>query len=191
MLFVGIGGTLRAGSSSESALRMCLEAVKAAGHDTILLDGPQLELPLYDPDRPMRSAGAVALVESVRMADGVILASPGYHGGVSGLVKNALDYLEDTAGEAHPYFDGRPVGCITTAYGYPGAAAALAGLRSCAHALRGWPTPYGAAINSKLWRDGSGAVTGEVRDGLELVATQVVTLASALTVTRSGSGVRV
>ena len=56
-------------------------------------------------------------IEAIRSADGVIIASPGYHGSVSGLVKNAIDYIEETARDERVYLDGLPVGLIVTAYG--------------------------------------------------------------------------
>ncbi len=58
----------------------------------------------------------MALVEAVRECDGLVLGSPAYHGGLSGLVKNALDYLEDLHDDAPPYLDGRAVGCIVCAH---------------------------------------------------------------------------
>lgn len=147
-LVVGLGGTLRAGSSTESALRIALDSASAEGARTELFDGNALAaLPMYDPDGP-RDAEAERLVAALRAADGVIIASPGYHGSVSGLVKNALDYVEDLRADTRPYLSGRAVGCVTTAYGWQAAVTTLQTLRSIAHALRGWPTPLGAAINS-------------------------------------------
>jgi FMN reductase len=35
-----------------------------------------------------------------------------------------------------------------TAYGWQGSGAVLTSLRSIVHALRGWPTPFGAAVNT-------------------------------------------
>ena len=84
------------------------------------------------------------LIEAVREADAIIIATPGYHGGVSGLVKNALDTLEELRADDRPYLDGRAVGCIVTAYGWQAAGSVLTSLRSIVHALRGWPTPFGA-----------------------------------------------
>ena len=37
---------------------------------------------------------AFSLIEKIRLTDGLILASPGYHGIISGHVKNALDYIK-------------------------------------------------------------------------------------------------
>ena len=78
----------------------------------------------------------------------MILASPGYHGGISGLVKNALDLFEDLRDDRRCYLDGRAVGCIITANGWQTIGTALTALRSIIHALRGWPTPLGAGLNT-------------------------------------------
>lgn len=149
LLIVGIGGTARPGSSTEKALQVALTAAEAAGAETLLFGARVLAtLPLYDPRTNARSAEAGALIEAVRAADGVIIASPGYHGAVAGLVKNALDYLEDLGDDELPYLTGRAVGCVATAAGWQAAVTTLMGMRTLAHALRGWPTPLGAAVNT-------------------------------------------
>ena len=146
MLVVGIGGTSRQGSSSECALRTALRAVDECGIETRCFAGTDLLLPLYDPRDSHRSGAAALLVDALRLADGVIISSPAYHGSVSGLVKNALDYTEDLARDRRVYLDGLPVGCIGVAMGMPGAVSTTETLRSIVHALRGWPTPYAATI---------------------------------------------
>ena len=148
-VIVGIGGTTRANSSTEKALRFALGVAEKDGAEVIMFDGPTLEkMPHYAPERPERADEARALVEAVRRADGVIVATPGYHGTISGLVKNALDYTEDVREDDRPYFADRPVGCIATGAGWQGTVSAMEALRSVVHALRGWPTPLGAAINT-------------------------------------------
>ena len=96
---------------------------------------------------------ALELVEALRDADAVVVGSPGYHGAVSGLVKNALDYIEDLREDPRVYLDNTPWGCISCAYGWQAAVGTLGQLRSIGHALRAWPTPLGVAINSadKIW----------------------------------------
>jgi FMN reductase len=113
-----------------------------------MISGQALQLPLYQPENPARTEEAGALVAELALADAIIIGSPGYHGSISGLVKNALDYAEDLRGNVRPYFSGRPVACIATAGGWPAAVNTLNALRDIVHALRGWPTPMGAAINS-------------------------------------------
>ena len=79
---------------------------------------------------------------------GSIISSPGYHGSMSGLLKNALDYIEDLRSDARPYLAGRPVGCIVCAAGWQAVGSTLLTTRTIVHALRGWPTPFGAGINT-------------------------------------------
>ena len=149
LLVVGIGGPLRPGSSTDAALRAALDAAAARGAGTRCFAGASLaDLPLFSPADPSRSPGATDLVDAVRRADGLIVASPGYHASISGMVKNALDYLEDLRDDLRPYLSGRAVGCISTGAGWQATVATLGALRAIVHALRGWPTPLGAAINT-------------------------------------------
>lgn len=152
---VGVGGSMREGSQSARALGLVLAGAEAAGARTLSITGPGLLLPFYDPAVPNREVPA--LVTALRDADGVVLVSPGYHGTVSGLFKNALDYVEDLRHDARPYLDGRAVGCVALAQGWQAAVTTLTALRSIVHALRGWPTPLGAAVNTSevLFEDDS------------------------------------
>ena len=176
---VAVGGTLRPNSSTERAMRHVLAAAQRAGARTKLISGASLQLPLYQPDNPERSDAARDLVAELALADGIVLGSPGYHGSISGLIKNALDYAEDLRGDVRPYFSGRAVGCIATAGGWPGAVNTLGALRDIVHALRGWPTPLGAAINSaEMVFDEDGACqVPRVSQMLDLIAGEVMDFA--------------
>ena len=175
---VGIGGTTRPGSSTETALRVALAHAAELGARTELFGGAALAaLPGYNPEQLERTEGQRALVEAVRRADAVIFASPGYHGGVSGLVKNAIDLLEDLRADERVYLDGMPVGCIVTAAGWQGCNTTLGAMRSIVHALRGWPTPMGVTLNTAGVRlfDGDGqCLEPQVTSSLRLLAEQVV-----------------
>ncbi len=174
-LIVGLGGTMTANSSSERVLRHVLDACVAAGAETMLFDGTALDVPMYGYGTP-RTDKAQALIEALRRADGVVIASPGYHGTVSGLIKNALDYIEDMARDARPYFEGRAVGLITVAAGWQATGTTLATLRSIVHALRGWPTPMAVTVNSVQPVFGTdGAVSDPtLAKQLDILAQQVV-----------------
>jgi FMN reductase len=177
---VGIGGTVRPTSSSERSLRVSLAAAEAAGAGTILFSGAALaNLPMYNPEAPDIGPEAMALIEAVRGAEGIIIASPGYHGTLSGLVKNALDYLEELRTDTRPYLDGRAVGLIATAMGWQAAVNTLTALRAVTHSLRGWPTPLGAAINSAqpCFDSEGNVIDTRVEEQLALVGQQVVAFA--------------
>ncbi len=72
---------------------------------------------------------ALELVKALRDADAVVVGSPGYHGAISGLVKNALDYIEDLREDPRVYLDNTPWGCISCAYGWQAAVGTLGQLR--------------------------------------------------------------
>jgi FMN reductase len=146
MLVVGIGGSRRPGSSTERVIAAVLADLESRGATTKLYGGESLLFPHYEPGAPLDAAAADYLA-TVRAADAVVLGSPGYHGGISGLVKNAVDYLEELRDDPAPYLEGKAVGCVTTAYGWQAAVSTLSALRQTVHALRGWPTPYGIAMN--------------------------------------------
>jgi FMN reductase len=160
-------------------MRHALNAAQRAGARIKLISGASLQLPLYQPENAERGEGARYLVAELSLADGIIIASPGYHGSISGLVKNALDYAEDLRTDARPYFSGRAVGCIATAGGWPGAINTLGALRDIVHALRGWPTPLGAAINSAeaVFDDAGHCLVPRVGQVLDLMAAEVMDFA--------------
>lgn len=178
---LGIGGTPRAGSSSERALAVSLKAAAERGAETRLISGPELDLPMYNPGNSTRTETAERLLEMFRRCDGIIIASPAYHGSISGLVKNALDYTEDLRTDARVYFDGLAVGCIACAGGWQAAGQTLAALRAIAHALRGWPTPLGAMLNTsgKLFDEQGNCLDLSAKMQLETVGRQVVDFAAA------------
>lgn len=180
-LIVGIGGSTHAGSTSELLLRAVLTEAARLGARTKLIAGPDAMLPLYAPNVSARDPLAHELIEALRICHGVVIASPGYHGSVSGMVKNALDYIEDLRTDTRPYLDDRAIGCIACAAGPQATGPVLAALRAIAHALRGWPTPLGIAATSYdgLF-DANGVCTNDALSAqLKIVATQVFRFASS------------
>ena len=177
---LGLGGTIRAGSSTQRALSTALEAAGEKGADTLLLCGSDLDMPAYAPGAEVLAQGARRILAEIRRADGIILGTPGYHGGISGLVKNALDYIEELKSDPRPYLEGRAVGCIVTAAGSQGATATLIALRSVVHALRGWPTPLGAAIvtANPVFDAAGNCLSPRIETQLKVIAQQVFDFAA-------------
>lgn len=180
LTFVGIGGSTRAGSSTEILVRAVLDALERRGARTVLYSGPGLMLQPYEQSPDCAEAGG-ALIADVRRADGLVVGSPGYHGTISGLVKNVLDFLEELRTDDPPYLDRKAVGCVTTAYGWQAAVNTLTTLRQVVHALRGWPTPYGIAANvaDGLFRE-NGSLAPPVQESVEVMAQQLVEFAEAM-----------
>ena len=177
---VALGGTTSPNSSVEKALAVACRSAEAHGATVQIFNGSYISaLPHYGTTKDQSGR---ELVEAIRKADGVIIASPGYHGSISGLMKNALDYLEDLAKDERPYLDGRPVGLIAAPFGHQAAVNTLLTLRTIAHSLRGWPTPMGAAIRTTAETfDAAGEVNEDsAKFQLELVGQQVAQAAGKL-----------
>lgn len=177
---LGVGGTTRAGSTTERALVVALQAAEAAGAEVRLLGGDFLaQLPIFDPRPGGATPAQRELVEAIAEADGIIIATPGYHGSISGVIKNALDTLELGRDDRGLYLSDKPVGMIVTAGGSQAGGTSLMTLRAIVHALRGWPTPFGATLNASApLFDGAGSCLNP-KDALQLrtVAEQVVEFA--------------
>ena len=181
LFIVGLGGTLRDGSSSENALKLSLTHAASLGCDTQLFAGPDLDLALYDPRRTERSPAEKSLVDALRRADGVIFSTPSYHGSISGLLKNAIDYIEDMNQDERVYLTGRAVGCIVCAYGSQAMGTTLSSMRDIIHSLRGWPTPFGASLNvlQMPFENPGSDSANEALQACQTVAEEVVQFAKA------------
>ena len=91
---VGIVGSLRTDAYSGLALQQAINRVQALGAEVEILDLRDMNLPFCDggsdyPNHP----DVEVLRDKVKAADGLILATPEYHGSLSGVLKNALDLM--------------------------------------------------------------------------------------------------
>jgi FMN reductase len=136
---VGLGGSMRAGSTSRTALQVALEGAAASGADVELIWVRDLGLPLYTPEHAT-PASAHEFADAVYRSDAMIWSSPTYHGSVSGSFKNALDWLILLAERTPPYLSNKPVGLVCTAGGVQGLQA-VNSMEFIARALRGWSVP--------------------------------------------------
>lgn len=141
---VGLGGSLRAASTSRSALQAALEGATGSGADAQLIWVRDLDLPLYTAERGIPSA-AHEFADTVYSCDAMIWSSPTYHGSVSGSFKNALDWLILLAERDPPYPSNKPIGLVSTAGGIQGLQA-INSMDFIARALRGWSVPLVQAV---------------------------------------------
>ncbi|MGR3714522.1 MAG: NADPH-dependent FMN reductase [Shimia sp.] len=123
---LGLSGALRAGSTNTALLR---EAARLYGADSYVQ--ANLNLPLYDGDLE-DSAGipeAVnALVAQIAEADAVLISTPEYNAGVTGVLKNALDWISR---HSEKPLVGKPVAVMSAAAGRAGGVRAQTMLRTC------------------------------------------------------------
>src|SRR5438105_4736039 len=133
---LGLGGSLRRPDGSDVALRMALRGAEEAGAQTDIITADGLDLPLYPSPKMDEHPAVVRLLAAARRADGLILASPAYHGTMSGALKNALDYFQFLAHDVPPYLDGRAIGVLSTGAGTQAAVQTVNALRDVVRALR-------------------------------------------------------
>jgi FMN reductase len=178
---VGIGGTLRPSSSTEKAVNCVLKHAESRGANISLFAGPSLDFPFYDPRISERSEMITDYQQAVRNADALVIASPAYHGGISGLVKNAIDYLEDMAKDPDVYLENKAVACIGTGYGWQGANSTLQALRMVVRSLRGWVSPLGIALNTaeNHFADDGSCHTEAVDNQFQIMAQELIDFVSS------------
>jgi len=181
-LIVGIGGTTRKGSSSERLTSAVLDATERLGARSIMFGGVKLAaLPHFAPESPERTAEERELLDAVRAADGLVIGTPGYHAGVSGMVKNAIDLLEDTRLDARTYFEGMPVGIVVAAAGWQALGSTLSAMRNVVAAMRGWATPVGITVNTVVQTafDSEGRIAdADIKRAIDNQAAQIMRLAT-------------
>ena len=123
---LGISGSLRKESVNRKLVR---EAARLYGPCTYV--EADLNLQLYDGDL-QDSIGlptpVQTLVDQIAQADGIIIATPEYNGGVTGVLKNALDWVSRS--KPHPW-TGKPVAVMSAASGRAGGVRAQTMLRTC------------------------------------------------------------
>jgi FMN reductase len=144
----GICGSLRPGSYTRMALKIALEAAAQAGaEETRLIDLRDYDLPFATGEEVAGKAAAsvLRLRAEVKVADGLILATPEYHNSFSGVLKNALDLM------GFDEIEGKMIGLIGVAGGSLGAFDALNELRNIGRALHAWVIPEQASI-PEAWK---------------------------------------
>lgn len=180
MRIVGIGGSLKDGSTSLAALRVALDAAGEAGAETELLAVRDLDLPMYAPDLDP-PPDAKRLCDAVAGATGLLWSSPLYHGSVSGSFKNAIDWLQLLADNDPPFLAGKVIGLISAAGGVQGLQAVNT-MEFIVRALRGWSVPMVIPV-SRAWKvfEEDGSVADEaVGEQLRALGREIVRAADQL-----------
>lgn len=127
---LGISGSLRADATNRKLIR---EAARLFGDCTYV--EADLNLPLYNGDDEAAKgvpAAVQILSDQIAAADAVVISTPEYNKGPSGVLKNALDWASRT--EGNPWLN-KPVAVMS-------AAAGRAGGERAQSVLRGFMVPF-------------------------------------------------
>ena len=148
---LGVASSMRETSYSTQVLKLALEKAKKNGAKTRILNLRELQLPMYHPEQN-NSPELDKVTEHVKWADAFILASPDYHGSMSGVMKNFLDFFwSDFAGKTFGYI------CASHEKGLT----VMDQMRTAVRQCYGWSMPYGVSVNSDQDFDKQGNMTNE------------------------------
>jgi NAD(P)H-dependent FMN reductase len=161
---LGVGSSLRKSASSTVALSIALDFAKKLGAETRLLDLKQTTLPLYDPTEDKSSLEIKTAKDDVIWSDALILATPDYHGSMSGAMKNFLDYFwAEFAGKTFGYI------CASHEKGLT----AMDQMRTTVRQCYGWSIPYGVSV-SVSHDFVNGKITTKLESRLDMLARDLV-----------------
>ncbi|MBL4766111.1 MAG: NAD(P)H-dependent oxidoreductase [Rhodobacteraceae bacterium] len=131
LVLLGLSGSLRQGATNRKLLH---EAARLFGPATFV--EADLRFPLYDGDDEV-ARGIPAMVQTladqIAAADAVVVSTPEYNAMLSGVLKNALDWISRT--EGNPWLD-KPVAVMAAAAGRSGGVLALSSLRASIRAFQ-------------------------------------------------------
>jgi len=136
---LGVGSSMRKGSYSTETLRIALEKASQNGSETKLLSLYDNPLPFYHERSRGNNSNIDLATEMVKGSEAIILATPDYHGSMSGSLKNFLDHFwSDFAGKTFGYI------CASHEKGLT----VMDHMRTAIRQCYGWSLPYGISINS-------------------------------------------
>ena len=167
---LGIGSSLRENASSTIGLSITLDLARKYGAETRLLDLRQNKLPLYDPNENQSNLEIKKTKDDVVWADALILSTPDYHGSMSGVMKNFLDYFwAEFAGKTFGYI------CASHEKGLT----AMDQMRTVIRQCYGWSMPYGVSISDSEDFTG-GKINPKLESRLDMLARDLVVYGSLL-----------
>lgn len=137
MKIVAVVGSLNEQSTTYMAVSIVAKAAKEAGADVEFFDLREFPLPIYDgrSDESSYPHTVPLFKQKMMEADGFILGSPEYHGSISGVLKNALDFIGARE------FEGKVVALVGTSGGAMGATNTLNTMNIICRNLHAWPLP--------------------------------------------------
>jgi len=161
---LGVAGSTRQTSYSTRALKIALDYAKKHGADVRLLELSITVLPLYDPSAPPSKEVEYA-AEAIAWADAFILASPDYHGSMSGALKNFLDHFyEEFAGKLFGYIVASHEKGLTV----------MDQMRTAVRQCYGWSMPYRVSINGPQDFSGHETVNARLSSRLQMMTRDLV-----------------
>lgn len=158
----------REDSTSERLSTYLSEELTAKGVETTLFKIADSGVPLFDITLKNLPLSVELMSIQFLEADVHIWLTPLYHGSMTGVMKNCLDWLECTAGYPKPYLTGKKVGLVCWADGVQ-AMQGINAMDGVAKSLRAWTVPYSVPIQRFDLFDENGVISDNYRGRLEML----------------------
>jgi FMN reductase len=161
---LAVVGSLHKNSVNSAVTHHIAGKLRAGGCSVDVLDFLQEPLALYNPDTSHESAAYSTLRTRVERADVILIATPDYHGSVSGTTKNFLDHFwHEFAGKLF----------ATVVASHEKGLTVTDQLRTVARQCYAWSLPYGVSFT-----EGRDVVNGKItskefRQRLEMFARDI------------------
>ncbi|HEY7734226.1 MAG TPA: NAD(P)H-dependent oxidoreductase [Nitrososphaera sp.] len=161
---LGVAGSTRGQSYSTRALKIVLEHAKKHGAEVRIFELGKTALPLYNPNAEASKEVELA-AEHVAWADAFVLATPDYHGSMSGGLKNFLDYFyEEFAGKLFGYIVASHEKGLTV----------MEQMRTAVRQCYGWSMPYGVSVGGEQDFTGSAISNARLAKRVEMMSRDLV-----------------
>ena len=121
------------------------ERLEKLGIQTDIFTLAESGIPLFDVTLTKTPLAVERMTQMFRDAELHFWLAPLYHGGIPGVMKNCLDWLEVTANCYEPYLTDKTVGMICWADGLQ-AMQGINAMDAVAKSLRAWPLPFSIPI---------------------------------------------
>lgn len=135
----------RENSTSESLSNYLKQELQAVGITATVFKIADSGIPLFDLTLTKTPNSVELMNIQFREADIHIWLTPLYHGSMTGVMKNCLDWLEISSRAPMPYLTGKTIGLVCWADGVQ-AMQGINAMDSVAKALRAWTAPFSVAI---------------------------------------------
>jgi arsenic resistance protein ArsH len=130
-------------------------------------------IPLFDISLDHTPESVQVMNQVFREATLHIWLTPLYHGGMTGVMKNCLDWLEYSAKLPAPYLTGKTVGLVCWADGVQ-AMQGINGMDAVAKALRAWTAPLSVPIQRRDLFDENREISAVYKERLQLLLSVLI-----------------
>ena len=196
MRILAFSGSTRRDSFNQRLVAIAATAAADAGSETTLVSLNELPMPLYDADLEATEGlpeTARSFRNLLKAADGILIASPEYNGGMSAVLKNAIDWStrsDPTCGKEEPLiaWRGKVVGIMACSPGRLGGLRGLTHVRTILSGLGSLIVPDQVAVPGvhELFGTGKTLSNEHLQTSVAAIGLAVATLAASVRSNASG-----